>query len=189
MDQFKNRVKYAIDKVGNATILAKKTGITRQAIGSYAAGDTDPTREKLILIADAADIHIEWLVAGRGPRDIGQVSLIREEDVRYAGEAPDEIKVSNLLTKTAEVLEADPVYRQVLAAGINALYRSVFSDKHNRETMARLSQLEEKLEEAGKRNEEIEKRMILLEEKTRPSSAGQSDGDDVLNRPAGLPEG
>lgn len=187
MDLFKNRIKYAINKMGNATVLAKKTGITRQAIGSYAGGDTDPTREKLILIADAANIYIDWLAAGRGPRDIDQPFSVKEETAQYNGE-DNGIKVSNLLTKAAEILESGTIYRQVLVANINALYQAVLSDKSNKETRARLSQLEENLNETRKKNEEIEYKMVLLEKKLlRGLYVEQQEGENSPEAATGTP--
>lgn len=49
---------------GNATELSKKTGISRRAIGTYLSGSSDPTRGRLVSIAKASGVSVEWLATG-----------------------------------------------------------------------------------------------------------------------------
>jgi len=65
-ESFKERISIAAKMAGNATELARKTGISRRAIGTYLAGTSDPTRERLISIAEVAGVSVEWLATGRG---------------------------------------------------------------------------------------------------------------------------
>lgn len=66
-DGFKERIAYIARLMGNATELARKTGISRRAIGTYLAGSSDPTRERLVCIARSSGVCIEWLATGDGP--------------------------------------------------------------------------------------------------------------------------
>ena len=61
---FKKRMSIAAKLAGNATELSRKTGISRRAIGTYLAGGSDPTRERLIAIAEASGVSVEWLATG-----------------------------------------------------------------------------------------------------------------------------
>lgn len=64
---FPKRMKIVAGIVGNASLLADRTGISRRAIGLYLAGKSDPTREKLVVIASAANVNLAWLATGAGP--------------------------------------------------------------------------------------------------------------------------
>ena len=75
---FSKRMKIIAGIVGNASILAEKTGISRRAIGLYLAGKSDPTREKLVVIASTANINLTWLATGDG--QVFSQELQRESD-------------------------------------------------------------------------------------------------------------
>lgn len=64
---FTERIKKIISLVGSAEKLAHNSGMSSRAIGQYLSGNTDPTRKKLISLAEAADVNIEWLATGNGP--------------------------------------------------------------------------------------------------------------------------
>lgn len=66
-NEFTQRMAYVARLAGNATLLAKRTGISRRAIGTYLSGDSDPTRERLVNIAGVAGVSVEWLATGNGP--------------------------------------------------------------------------------------------------------------------------
>ncbi len=63
---FKERMSIAAKLAGNATELSRRTGISRRAIGTYLSGASDPTRERLVSIAKASGVSVEWLATGRG---------------------------------------------------------------------------------------------------------------------------
>ena len=64
---FSNRIKKIIELTGSAEKLANISGMSSRVIGKYLAGKSDPTRKKLIALADAAQVNIEWLATGDGP--------------------------------------------------------------------------------------------------------------------------
>lgn len=66
---FKGRMDICAKLAGNATLLAEKAGISRRAIGTYLSGESEPTRERLIAIAKAANVDIAWLITGQKPKE------------------------------------------------------------------------------------------------------------------------
>lgn len=63
---FTKRMKKIIMMVGSAEKLAKKAGMSAMVIGQYLSGKSDPTRKKLIALANAADVNLLWLATGKG---------------------------------------------------------------------------------------------------------------------------
>lgn len=77
MSEFCERVQLIADRVGSAAELSRKTGISRRAIGTYLAGNAEPSREKLILLAQAAGVSVGWLAVGEASTtgDVDQPDL------------------------------------------------------------------------------------------------------------------
>jgi len=53
-------------RCGNAYQLAKRSGIGMSTLSRYFSG-SEPTRQMLVAVADAAKVPIEWLATGHGP--------------------------------------------------------------------------------------------------------------------------
>ena len=51
---FEDRIKKIISVAGSADKLAYNAGVSPSLIGKYLSGKTDPTRKKLIALAEAA---------------------------------------------------------------------------------------------------------------------------------------
>lgn len=62
---FKARLQTCVQRLGSAYALARKSGIPGSTLKRYFT-DSEPTRPKLIAIATAANVPVEWLVAGVG---------------------------------------------------------------------------------------------------------------------------
>lgn len=71
---FIERMQKAADLAGNATKLAEATGISRRSIGDYLAGGSEPSRSRLIAIARAAGVSVDWLATGEGQVSPGPVA-------------------------------------------------------------------------------------------------------------------
>ena len=63
--KFRQRLQACVDKAGSIYALAKKAGMPSGTIRRYFA-DSEPTRPKLIAIAQAADVSVAWLATGEG---------------------------------------------------------------------------------------------------------------------------
>jgi transcriptional regulator with XRE-family HTH domain len=50
------------------TAFAKRCGFSESTLRNYLDG-ADPSRARLLAIAEAANVSIEWLAAGRGPKE------------------------------------------------------------------------------------------------------------------------
>lgn len=64
---FAARVQRLADHAKNASELARRTGLSRAAIDKYTSATSEPSRFRLIALADAMGVSLSWLVAGRGP--------------------------------------------------------------------------------------------------------------------------
>lgn len=67
-ENFVKRMREAADLAGGQMILAEKTGISERTINSYATGGSDPSRTRLVTIAEAAGLYPGWLASGQGPK-------------------------------------------------------------------------------------------------------------------------
>lgn len=69
---FQIRMKMLVDHVGGVEKLAKRANMSSRVISKYLAGDSDPSRERLIALAKAGGVNTAWLVAGEGPMKRGE---------------------------------------------------------------------------------------------------------------------
>lgn len=67
---FQARMQHCVEAVGSATALGKKAGISTPVIGDYVSGKSEPSRRRLIDIANAAAVSVEWLATGAGSKNI-----------------------------------------------------------------------------------------------------------------------
>lgn len=65
--EFPDRLRICAERVGNQALLAKKAGISKPTMGDYLANKSDPSRTRLVAIAEAANVSVEWLATGEGP--------------------------------------------------------------------------------------------------------------------------
>ena len=71
---FPARVAYCCKRVGNASLLARKVGVTPASIGKYLRG-AEPNRAILVGIASAAAVDLTWLATGEEPLGCGSESI------------------------------------------------------------------------------------------------------------------
>lgn len=58
-----NRIQFALESRGmRQSELSEKTGIAKSSISEYIAGKNDPKQKKLLKIANALDVNVEWLL-------------------------------------------------------------------------------------------------------------------------------
>lgn len=81
MDEiFVLRIEDLVEKAGGQTALARKSGLSLGAVQRYLRGG-DPSRRSLMMLAEACDVTINWLVygkddeTGRGKSDSSAVPL------------------------------------------------------------------------------------------------------------------
>lgn len=66
---FMARVEIVAQRVGNATKLAAAAGISRRTVGTYIAGEAEPSRPRLVAMAKVGRVRLEWLATGEGPME------------------------------------------------------------------------------------------------------------------------
>jgi phage repressor protein C with HTH and peptisase S24 domain len=65
---FQKRMQECVDALGSAAALARSSGISHPVISDYLNGISEPTRPRLVNIAQAAGFHLEWLATGNGEK-------------------------------------------------------------------------------------------------------------------------
>ena len=67
--------------------------------------------------------------------------------------------MSDMLTKTAEVLESETIYRTALASNINAFHQAVRSERTLARLEERMEQLEKRVEDLAGENAYLKQRL------------------------------
>jgi len=60
------RLRHCAEIAGSGDNLARKSAIPRRTLEYYLTGQREPKASKLVAIADAVGVTVEWLVSGRG---------------------------------------------------------------------------------------------------------------------------
>lgn len=68
-EQLAQRVRQCAAAVGGGDALAQKTAIPRRTLESYLTGTTEPKASRLVAIARAANVSLEWLLTGEGTEE------------------------------------------------------------------------------------------------------------------------
>lgn len=63
---FQDRIETIIRLCGSVAELSRKSHLSRGVIGKYQNGESDPSRSRLIALAQAAGVRVEWLATGEG---------------------------------------------------------------------------------------------------------------------------
>ncbi len=93
---FGDRVKKLAEIVGGAEELGRRTGTSGRMIAHYSKGETEPSRDRLIALANAASVSVLWLATGEGPMykeqqpsDYQDTIAFDGPEVRYDAGTPD----------------------------------------------------------------------------------------------------
>lgn len=68
-NMFLKRMKIIVDKAGSVHALAQLSGISNSGLKKYMEGG-EPTRPKLIALAESTGVSINWLLTGEGEMEI-----------------------------------------------------------------------------------------------------------------------
>ncbi|MFU2209537.1 helix-turn-helix domain-containing protein [Solidesulfovibrio sp. C21] len=131
-------------------------------------------------IAENNHILADWLFFGTGPMRRGEAA--KEAPAPQASDAfltapQEEFRMSDMLTKTAEVLESDTIYRTALASNINAFHQAVRSERTLARLEERMAEWEAKADEMMKRMEELERENRELKRRLEPPRQNQAVGE------------
>ena len=141
-DAFRQRLKAAL-KGESINSFAKRCGFAESGLRKYFKEDSLPGTDRLVIISEVAEVNIKWLATGDGPMrpdDKGGIPLDssplnetcapaapaqRESTIENIQVPAEEFKISEMITKTVEVLESNSIYRTALASNINAFHHSI----------------------------------------------------------------
>lgn len=74
---FMARVHQAVELAGGIAALSRKCGLSRGVIHKYLNGDSEPSRPRLIALAQAANVDVTWLATGEaGLPDLDDKALL-----------------------------------------------------------------------------------------------------------------
>ena len=73
---FTERLAVCADLAGSAAKLAQKSGISKPMIGDYLSGKSEPSRSRLIKIAEASKVSLTWLATGEEPLAVANEAKI-----------------------------------------------------------------------------------------------------------------
>lgn len=138
---------------------ASRAGINVNTLRNYERGDSLPNLEVAASICRHFGVHTDWLILGEGPMHRDEATPEAPQIVPAPQPVEEEWKMSDMLTKTAEVLESDTIYRTALASNINAFHQAVRSERLLAKLEERMATMEAKLERMGL----LEERMADLE--------------------------
>lgn len=96
------RLSFVIDRIGSNKIASEIVGVTPEQIGAWRKGRAKVPLEAGAKLAGAADVYLEWLAHGRGPRDTNETVRPTEAD---ADSGHDE-KLHRRLSGAREIYEA-----------------------------------------------------------------------------------
>lgn len=66
---------------------ARRCGFSEGLVRAYLKGEKQPGMERLVRMAEAAGVTLDWLATGRGPkrRELQPIGNVEEPSVKYAG--------------------------------------------------------------------------------------------------------
>ncbi len=128
---------------------AEKTGISAASLSEIERGG-GARPQNLKKIAEALGVEIDTLIKDGAQEtkkyaDRAEVAEKREQYNKGWEEGGEGGKISELLTRAAEVLESPSIYRQALSANINAFHMAIRTEEKNLNLQAQIDHLKSRL--------------------------------------------
>lgn len=132
-------------------------------------------------IAQSFEINADWLFFGTGPMRRGEAAKEAPAPAPAPAEAfltapQEEFRMSDMLTKTAEVLESDTIYRTALASNINAFHQAVRSERTLVRIEERMAEWEAKADAMARELSELRRENRELKERLEPTGRDKAVG-------------
>lgn len=148
---------------------ASRAGINVNTLRNYERGDSIPNLEVAASICRCFEVNSDWLILGEGPMRRGESAPATSLTTAQVEPPPtlpaeDDFKMSDMLTKTAEVLESGTIYRTALASNINAFHQAIRSERTLMRPEERMALLEQKMGELANENIELKRRLEQQDE-------------------------
>lgn len=69
-DSFKDRINMLSEKVGGTSALARLSGVSESVVRKWKLGDSEPTLTRLLALAEAGGVSVNWLVTGKADNSL-----------------------------------------------------------------------------------------------------------------------
>jgi len=164
--------------------VARALNMTPKALGSHRTRGSVPLKQ-LVPFCKEHEVSLDWLLTGEGPMHRGELAALRKSadsaDPGVVTEFPPGGKrgipgepaeddrtgrISGMLTKTAEILESQTIYRTALASNINTFHQAL-------DTETKLEQLARDNLDLRNQLSEIKERLAAVE--ARRTEGGQEE--------------
>lgn len=123
------------ESIGKESVLsfAKRAGVSEGVVRKYVKGDAEPTVSRLIAMANAAGVSVNWLATGEGFKNINDTKKVFKSDIDiHALSRSIELLDEALLTTNK------PMNSMKKAELISALYELEVSDQEDKRRDAML---------------------------------------------------
>lgn len=154
--------------------LADKINVTSNTIQNYEEGRL-PKGNQSIALANVLNCSIDWLLTGKEHQP-EQTAAEENQPEPKQPEPPESI--SQLITKTIEILESETIYSTALSANITAFHEATRTEKKIQEMQesmeARFQKMEQQMETQNREMEELkqENEKLKSQIKDMPGDTG-----------------
>lgn len=160
---------------------AAKLGVTTVTLQNYFKSVRLPSSDFIKQTCFEFSVHPEWLLMGSGPMRRGETAKVAPAPAPAPAEAfltapQEEFRMSDMLTKTAEVLESDTIYRTALASNINAFHQAVRSERTLARIEERMAEWEAKADAMARELSELRRENRELKERLEPTGRDKAVG-------------
>jgi len=135
---------------------ASRLNINKNTLGFYERDERTPNATFIADVCKQEQISTEWLLYGEGPMHRGEPAAAPAQPEQPPAE---DFKMTDMVTKTIEVLESDTIYRTALASNINAFHQAVRSERTLAQLEERMAALETRMEELANENSQLKMRV------------------------------
>lgn len=137
------RIRECAGIVGSGAELARISGINRRTLERYLAGESSPNAAALGSIAVAAEVSLDWLILGAGPKKREGGWALISQDARRFGIVMEKVEKAYLETK---VVGSGPEYGRRALRIYEKVWDLEDEGDFDRATLSYINQLKRELE-------------------------------------------
>lgn len=130
---FISRLKLVIEEYGSINSLAKAANLSESSIRKWRDGTSEPSRDRLVALAEAAQVSMDWLAAGKGPIRQSYLFEGRDNTSNSSEDGSSFTLVKNPFSQPSEVAK-----RQIqlqLLQGLEGYYTRVVDNQNMEPTL------------------------------------------------------
>lgn len=165
-ESFFLRLKKHREKLGiSQKDLAQSTRVSATTVQSWER-DVYPKGDALILLASSLSCSVDWLLMGDdsdGQVGYGFNRVTKQKNAEPAEKTEniynaDNFKITDMITKTMEILESETIFRTALASNINAFHQALKFESDQKARDDRMAEMERRMDAQAKRQDEQDRR-------------------------------